>query len=376
LLADVAVRRGRGAQRTGLRELTSADLPAVAQLFERVYPQHRWVDRSALERSLHEVLFANPWRDAALPSWIAERDGRAVGFAGVLPRRMLLGARPVLAAVGCLFMVDPASRGSLLAPRLARALLDGPQDLFIADGANDEARRLLAGAGGRAPLLYGLHWTRPLRPARYSLSLLESGARLGRMALALRPVCAPLDTVAARLPPNRFHRTTPGISDEPLSAAAMTAPLREFLAGSALRPVYDASSLAWLLGQAALKRRHGALRARGVRDERGQLLGWFVYYTRPGEIAEVLQIIARLGAFDVVVQRLFADAWREGACALRGRLDPRHLQELSDRRCWLRREGTWTLVHSRHGEVLAAFERGAADLSRLDGEWWMRFLGG
>jgi len=303
------------------------------------------------------VLYASPWRDAALHSWIAERDGCAAGFAGVLPRRMLLGERPLRVAVGFLFMVDPALRASLLAPQLARAMLDGPQDLFIADGANDAARRLLLSAGGRSPLLYGLHWTRPLRPARYALSLAENQPGLGVAARALRPAAALFDAAAARLPPNRFQRQVPGIEDQPLSAAAMVALLREFPGDSALRPVYDARSLAWLLEQVALKTRHGALRSRSVIDERGRLLGGFLYYVRAGEIGEVLQIVARPGAFGIVLQRLFADAWRQGASALRGRLEPRQLQSL-------------------HSEVLAAFERGAADLSRLDGEWWLRFAGG
>lgn len=374
--AGAAVNRATDPHRAGLRPLTQADLPAVVALFERVYPQHRWADRQACESYLNEVLFANPWRDAALPSWIAEQDGHAAAFAGVVPRRMLLGRRPVLAAVGCLFMVDPALRASLLALQLARAMLDGPQDLFIADGANDEARRLLVSAGGRAPLLYGLHWTRSLRPARYALSLAESRAGLGVAARALRPAAALIDAAAARLPPNRFHRQAAGVEDAPLQPAVMAEQFPEFLGDSALRPVYDARSLAWLLGQAALKTRHGALRSRSVIDASGSPLGWFLYFVRPGDIAELLQLVARPGAIAVVLQRLFADAWRQGASALRGRLEPRQLQALSDRRCWLRREGTWTLVCSRHSEVVETFERGSADLSRLDGEWWMRFLGG
>ena len=66
----------------------------------------------------------------------------------------------------------------------------------------------------------------------------------------------------------------------------------------------------------------------------------------------------------------------QGATALRGRLDPHHVQEYSDRHCWFRREGAWTLVHSRHDDVVSAIERGAAEFTRLDGEWWLRFLGG
>jgi hypothetical protein len=77
-----------------------------------------------------------------------------------------------------------------------------------------------------------------------------------------------------------------------------------------------------------------------------------------------------------VLQRLLADAWRHGAAAVRGRLDPRYVQELSRRHCWLRREESWTLVHSRHPDIMAAIHQGNAFLSRLEGEWWLRWTDG
>ena len=107
-----------------------------------------------------------------------------------------------------------------------------------------------------------------------------------------------------------------------------------------------------------------------------RLLGWYLYYVRAGGVSEVVQVAARNGSFSRVLQRLLADAWRHGAAAVRGRLDPRHVQELSDRHCWFRREGTWTLVHSRHPDLAAAIHQGNAFLSRLEGEWWLRFQGG
>jgi hypothetical protein len=61
---------------------------------------------------------------------------------------------------------------------------------------------------------------------------------------------------------------------------------------------------------------------------------------------------------------------------VRGRLDPRYIHELSARHCWLRREGTYTLVHSRHADIMAAFKQGEAFLSRLEGEWWLRWTDG
>jgi hypothetical protein len=115
------------------------------------------------------------------------------------------------------------------------------------------------------------------------------------------------------------------------------------------------------------------LRARLVRGG-GGTLGWFLYYVRRGAAAEVLQLAARPGAFDRVLCALLADAWREGAAAVHGRADPRYVQELSQRHCWFRWDGTWTLAHARDPAIAAALHAGEAVLSRLDGEWWMRFL--
>ncbi len=358
-----------------IRIFAERDIPAVAALFGRVYPEHRWHSQVACEAYFREMLFNNPWRSLQLPSWVAEEDGRITGFQAVVPRPMAFQGRMLRVAVSTQFMVDPDRRRSLTALQLLKACLSGPQDLTLADGANDEARRLCIGLGVSAPLLYSLHWTRPLRPARCALSLLEERSTLPLpLALAARPVAALADAIAVRLRPNRFLREKTGLTEAALDPAVMLAHLPEFLRGITLQPVYDARSLAWLLEQAARKTRHGRLRARSVWDG-GRLIGWYLYYPQAGGTGEVLQIAARDGSFEDVLQRLLADAWRHGAAAVRGRLDPRFVQPLSDRHCWLRREGTWTLVHSRHADVMAAIHRGDAFLSRLEGEWWLRFVG-
>jgi hypothetical protein len=360
-----------------LRIFAEDDVPAVVALFERVYPEHRWTSQAACESYFREMLFDNPWRDPQLPSWVAEEDGRIAGFQAVLPRRMLLRGRPIRVAVGCQFMVDPDQRHSLTALQLMKAWISGPQDLALADGANDLSRRMWTTLGGAAPLLYNLHWTRPLRPARYLLSLLEERSAFSSSLLrAARPLGALADALAARLHPNRFHREEVELTEDVLDAAMMLAHLPEVLNGNSLHPVYDARSLAWLLEQTARKTRHGTLRARAVFNGKQRLIGWYLYYVKSGGVSEVVQIAARDDSFGSVLQRLLADAWRHGATAVRGRLDPHFAQELSDRHCWLRTEGTWTLVHSRHADVMAAIQRGEAFLSRLEGEWWLRFVGG
>lgn len=358
---------------TTIRVLAEADVPAAAALFARVYPEHRWTSRAACESYFHEVLFGNPWRDLDLPSWVAEESGRLVGLYATLPRRMQLRGRELRVAVGCQFMVDPERRCSLISLQLAQACLSGPQDLTLADGADDQTRRMWSGIGGTVSLLHSLHWTRPLRPARYALSVLEQRAVPAAVTRAARPVAAVADALAARLRPNRFYREA-APTDGALDLEAMLAHLPETLHGNSLQPAYDKRSLAWLLEQAARKTRLGSLRARAVRSGE-RVLGWFLYYLLRGGMSEVVQIAARAGAFDEVLRRLLADAWRQGAAAVRGRLDPRYVQELSARHCWFRWDSTWTLAHSRHADVLAAIAQGDAFISRLEGEWWLRFHG-
>ncbi len=360
-----------------IRVFAEDDLPAVAALFARVYPEDRWSSQAACESYFREMLFHNPWRDLQLPSWVAEDGGRICGCYAVMPRPMLLRGRPIRAAVAFQVLVDPDQRHSLTILQLAQACLSGPQDLTLADGATGQARRMWIGIGGTAPPLYSLHWTRPLRPARYALSLLEERAAFPRpLALAARPLGVLADAFAARLRPNRFLREETDLVEDALDAATMLAHLPEVLRGSALQPVYDERSLAWLLDQTARKTRHGTLRARAVRDRERRLIGWYLYYVQAGGASEVVQIAALDGSFDRVLQRLLVDSWRHGAAAVRGRVDPRYVQELSARHSWFRWDGTWTLVHSRDPEVMAAIHQEDAFLSRLEGEWWLRFLGG
>jgi hypothetical protein len=362
-----------------IRVIAEEDIPAVIALVARVYPEHprRWRSSAECESYFREVLFNNPWRDLELPSWVAEEDGRISGLYAVLPRRMHFRGRPLRVAVGCQFMVDPDRRHSLTALQLAKACLSGPQDLTLADGSNDQSRRMWLQIGGTAPPLYSLHWTRPLRAARHALSLLEERAALPLpLIMAARPLAAAADALAVRLRPNRFLAEDSELADEALDPAAMLAHLPAVLHDSELQPVYEARALPWLLDQLARKTFYGALHARAVLDSGRRLLGWYLYYVRPGGVSEVVQIAARNGSFDRVLQRLLADAWRHGAAAVRGRLDPRYIRDLSARHCWFRQDGGSTLVHSRHADVMAAIERGRAFFSRLEGEWWLRFLGG
>lgn len=352
-----------------IRPLAQGDLREVARLFARVYPGATGVSQGECEAYFQHMFFGNPWLDAALPSWLAHDGPSVVGFIGVVPRPMRLHGRPLRAAVVTQLMVDPQKRHGLAAAQLLRRALAGPQDLTISDGANESSRRMWEALGGTTSTLYGLEWRRLLRPAQATLE--RATRRRGRAAAVLAsPLSALADAVLAR---RRQLHHTPRLSEEALDARALLAGLERAGARLALGPSYDERSLHWLLDEARAKRRHGELQARLLKDTAGETAGWFLYYA--GATSKVLQVHARAGAEHAVLHHLFHHAWRCGAAAIEGRMEPRLARALGEAHCLFHSSAAHALVHAREPEVLSALARGDAFFSRLEGEWWMRFLG-
>jgi len=82
---------------------------------------------------------------------------------------------------------------------------------------------------------------------------------------------------------------------------------------------------------------------------------------------------AKEGSISGVLDCLFYDAWKQGTVALSGRLEPKFVREFSDRGCFFHHRGTWLLIQTKSPELIQAVHRGDAFLSRLEGEWCMRF---
>jgi hypothetical protein len=284
---------------------------------------------------------------------------------------MSLKGRPVRAAISAQFMVDPASRG-LPGLRLLKRFLDGPQDFSVTDGAGESTQKIWEALGGTASVLYSIHWTRPLGVSRYVASLASGRKTLAPLVSAMKPALVALDAVAARVPVNPF-RPPPAAALEELTPETLLAALPRFTSSFVLRPDYDARSLRWVLDLAAQKQCWGRFRQTVVRDETGGVAGWHLYYVKPGAVAEVLQVAARPECMGLVLDRLFAQAWREGAIGVAGRLESRFFRALADKHCLFHAGGPRMLVHSRDQALLDALNRGDAFFSRLEGEWWMRF---
>lgn len=351
-----------------LRPLVPGDAARLGALHARVNPCSDWRSPAAYASYALEMLLRNPWVDAEIPSWVAEENERLVGFLGVVPRRMRFGDRAVRVAVGCQMMVDPDKRASFIALELVRRFFAGPQDLAVADGANDASRALWEASGGIASALHSLHWVWLLRPAQGLLKL--AGNRLRGLSLIASPLAAFADVCMARLAPPKPH---PGLREGELNAETLHEALRQAQSYT-LRPDYDVASLQWLLAQAAAKRRHGELQSAIVRDRAGRTIGWFMYYLN-GALSQVLQLGARRGCLGMLLEQLAQHARSRGARALEGRMEPQLAAALRGKHVLMQNRAIHTLLHVRDQSLLVPFLRGDAFFSRLDGEWWMRFGG-
>lgn len=336
---------------------------------------------SGVQRYFREVFLEQLPAGEDPASLVYEDDeGVICGFVGAIPRRMLFRGRPIRAVVTTQLMVDPARRRGLAAFDLLRALFAGPQEITYCDGANDRSQRVWERSGGEVVRLYSLDWRRVLRPAGYVRQCVAQAGR-ARVARLTAPLCRVADTLAGSLEKlDRaaaigvpLGRPRARFADEELSCAEARAILDGALPPPSLRPSHDDASLEWLMNQASLTRGHGPLRRRVCRDASGEAVGFYAYYAKPDGLAQVLQIGSKSGAVGGVLASLFADAYAAGSVAVVGQAEPRWLREISDAHATFSCQSLGVLVHAKDREISDALHRGDSSLSRLDGEWWLRF---
>lgn len=358
-----------------MRPFVEADIPQVADLHRRVFRVHEPVRRGWLEGYGRYFADVFPHGEAAkrgVGSKVFERNGVVLGFLGVVPRPMTFNGQPVVMAVCSQFAVDPAGRGRV-GLQLLKECFAGPQDLTISDEAGDNTRAIWEWCGGEAVLTQSLRWIRPLCPAGLALSLL---ARQKWPGLRCTPSIAGsrlVDAVVSRIGSVFVRRTRPHGSRDALDAATLAACLAGVAPGRALVPHYDAQSAAWAIRRAGQRLGHAPVRRVAVRTATHGVTGWFLYCLSDDGMAEVLQLAARPEAAGNVLDHLFDDAAEQRAVGVCGRLDPQLLGALSDKRVVFFRGDHWTLLHSSRAELRQAVQCGGAFLSRLEGEWCLRY---
>jgi hypothetical protein len=356
-----------------VRPLAEADIPRVADLYWNYMRRGKGPAPPGLQPFLRELYFTNPFSDSAIPSLVYEdKNGKVVGFLGNVVRKLTMCGQPIKAVFGGNLVVHPDYRSGLAAPRLLSTMIATDHDLSLTDSANDISRKILERLGFRTIPALNLHWGRPLKPGRYAVFALTRGLpRLlaGGVKYASLPFCALADSMAAKASASPFKQKKPRLQGAPLDLETLFQCLTEFRKGYSVWPEYDLNSLGWLLSFMERRPSRGMLRKVVLRDESQQIVGWYIYYVKPGAVGEVVQVNGNPKFTKDILDHLFHDGWEHGLIGMHGVVDARRMADFSDKGCFFTCRGGWTVATSRKPELMKLLERGDAFISRLDGEW-------
>jgi hypothetical protein len=354
---------------SSLRPLQAGDLEQVADLFLRVVRPGSGESVTDTAAYFQRTTLEHPWADPDIPSLVFLDDrGAITGFIGSYVARMRFDGAQIRAACPGNLVAAPGGRGFPPGALLLREHLNGPQDFTFVDTLGEESRRMWKGLRGDASFVGALSWVRLFRPAAVANERLVE-PRAPRMAHRFAPsVARALDAVAGRLGSRLLGSDSPATRAETLDPGVVVSELPRLTASARLHPDYDRPYLDWLFDELATPRRRGTLVRRAVR--RGdRVLGWYVYFLKPGGISRVLQVIGSEADLGSVIDHLFHDARASGAAALEGRVEARLLEPLAARGCMLRYAGA-AGVHSRSVELREALFSSRSIFTRMETEYW------
>jgi hypothetical protein len=160
-----------------------------------------------------------------------------------------------------------------------------------------------------------------------------------------------------------------------LDAQILLRAFPEVVGRRALLPDYTKDGLTWLLDVAAKKEQYGTLHKVAVRDSSDSIVGWYMYYGKPGEVAQALQYAARKNMESAVLNNMFEHAKAQRCVAVMGGMETSAVKEFSENQCMFFLRSMCTVAYSQDREIIGALTRGDAFISRLEGEWWTRLQG-
>lgn len=356
-----------------VRPLVEADLPQVVDLYRTYMRRRKGTISQALQALFHDLFFVNPFNDSELPSLVYEApDGKVQGFLGRNVRRMSYCGQTLRVAFGGNLVVHPDFRSGIAAPHLVSTFMSADHDLAMTDSANNVSKNILQRMGYTVVPALNIHWRRPLRPSRYAiygLSAATQSLALATLKFAAMPFCSITDSIASKLSSSPFHHIKPRLQGGELDLETLLQCMAEFRKGYTMWAEYNLSSLRWLLGFMESRPARGSLRKVLLRDDAKNIVGWYIYYVKPGAVGQVVQIGGDSKATKDILDHLFWDALERGVVGLHGVVDSRRTADFSDKGCFFTCRGGWTVASSRNPEIMRSLERGDVFLSRLDGEW-------
>lgn len=325
---------------------------------------------AADEEFLRQTLLGDPWFDPDLPSLVAEDDeGRVIGSIASQARRLDFGGKSLRAVCCSHLVVDPDARAGAAGALLLGRLLAAGQDLTWSESADDIVVRIWRLGGGDLDAARAYDWMLVLRPGGWMGGLVGSAVRRRRAPDRSRiPVGAlPLHAVARRRVKSRVAGDEGRIESETAEPELIEGEMPALTRGVKLYVAHDAAHLESLFG--VIEASGGRLVRRLVRRA-GRPVGWYAYLAGADGSANVLHIGAARGLADAVMTDLVRVASESGARVLSGRAEP-HLLGPLRRRLAVFGVARQPVIHAADPALAAMAMSPSAQLSRLDGEWFV-----
>jgi hypothetical protein len=363
-------------QATTIRDFDPGDIEGVARLFQltfRAGSKSRTATSASLNACLEQSFFQHPWAAPGISSKVAVGpDGHVSGFIGVLPARLDLDGRQVLAAFAGSMMVENPKADPLAGARLLRAFLAGPQDISLTETANSTALGMWQKLGHPLDPGYSFNWMKVLKPVSTGMQLVERSVAAAR-------VLRPLGRIADRAVSLIRRPSFTGGEGRRLEFRDVTK--QEF--GKALlllkdaytlRPSWDADTLGWFLDQAEQKRNFGYPKWRVANGPDDRPVAAYAYFAKADGIGWVLQAVSAPARAADLVDDLFAHAHAYGCASVRGAAHPWLIPSLMQKRAIFMGRAFY-VAHARDKSLLEPVRAGQALISGLAGESWMRLIG-
>ena len=265
-----------------------------------------------------------------------------------------------------------AHSGAVGAAKLILVLRPKPADFGFCDSASPTSCRHLLAIGGKPITGQNLEWSRSFRPL---------GALAGRFAerflrgrhLGVGALMRPIDALLRRLVGENNMDETGAPTVVEMSVPAFIEHAPGLIAHYAVRPLWSADELSWLVSLAAQNTKLGAFTIRSVEDRTGAVIGAFVYYATP-RTAHVLNILSLPGREVPVLDAMFRYLDRAGHTEARGRAQPALMMGLALQRWLVFRHKAFAMVLTRIPDVSEAIARGDVYVGGLAGEDWSRLM--
>lgn len=368
-----AAAEGYYPQKTTIRAMERADLPAVARLFNKIFRKRDCEAGDDLTHYLETVFFGSPHYAPDHGSVVHENGDGGIDSAILsVPMEFVVHGRRMVGRLLCAFMVD-GKAGAAGAARLARATRAARQEMCFSDSSSPVSADHCTAGGGIILPIQSLEWRRSFRP------LVAAALLAGRQFPVLRSrlvvgILGIADRALRRWRPSLRAASTRGCQAEDASLDAFFQCTAPMLARFSVRPAWSKREFEWLVQVASLNRSLGSLQCRIVRAEDGSMIGAFLFFGRANRTANVLNVLCEEGRELDVTAAMFASLDRDGYAVAAGMGQPFLMNAISRQR-WLsfRHRGYFCLI-TRHAELKEAALRNDIYIGGLASESWSRLL--